>query len=236
MKNWSTQSGYIITQVLSGRSNVFLISNGRTNILIDSGPEFMWKLLQKRLNSLKIEEISHLILTHSHFDHAANAARIKEKYKARVIIHQTEAKYLSSGDNILPAGTNRFTRLLVKAFWERFKRFARYEPCNFDLTINETLDLSNFGFTAYIIHTPGHTEGSCSLIIDNELALVGDAMFGVFPGNIFPPFANDQSQLIKSWEKLLATGCRLFVPSHGTANKRSLVEKDLNKRKLKYLQ
>lgn len=230
MKHWSTSNGYKIIQILSGRSNVFLLTNGQTNMLIDTSSGFMWKTLRKNLESLNIEKIDLLILTHSHFDHAANAARIREKYKASVIIHHTETEYLNSGDNILPAGTNHFSRFLVKAFAERFRSVARYQPCKFDLTIDETYDLSDYGFNAYLMHTPGHTAGSCSLIIENEIALVGDTMFGVFPGSIFPPFANDQNQLIKSWEKLLSTRCKLFIPSHGTENKRSLVEKDYIRR------
>jgi len=62
------------------------------------------------------------------------------------------------------------------------------------------------------------------------VALVGDTMFGIFPWTVMPPFANDKQQLLKSWEKLLETLCKLFVPSHGTANKRDLVEKDLVKK------
>ena len=80
------------------------------------------------------------------------------------------------------------------------------------------------------MHTPGHTEGSISLIIDNEIALVGDTMFGAFPGTIFPPFANDESLMVNSWEKLLKTKCKVFIPSHGSANDRGLVEKDFKKR------
>lgn len=234
MKSWSTQNGYKLIHVLSGRSNVFLLTNGQTNILVDTSSGFMLKLLQKRLVSLKIEKINLLFLTHSHFDHAANAAKIKEKYKALILIHQTETKYLNSGDNILPTGTNHFSRFLIKTLANRFKSIARYQPCDHDLTIDEKFDLSDYGYNAYLMHTPGHTEGSCSLIIDDEFALVGDTMFGVFPGSIFPPFAYDQSQLIKSWKKLLATRCQLFIPSHGSANKRSLVEKDYNKRKTGY--
>jgi glyoxylase-like metal-dependent hydrolase (beta-lactamase superfamily II) len=71
-----------------------------------------------------------------------------------------------------------------------------------------------------LMHTPGHTKGCLSVIVDNELAIVGDAMFGVFPGSIFPPYGNDVRQMVESWEKLLETSCRLFIPAHGSANKR----------------
>lgn len=231
MRYWVTPCGHKVTQVLSGRSNVFLLTNGRTNILIDTSPGFMWKTLQMKLERLRIEKLDLLILTHSHFDHAANAARIREKYKAQVVIHRSEAQYLAAGNNILPVGTNPFAEFITSLFAGKINSFARYQPCNHDIVVDETLDLSDSGFNAYLIHTPGHTQGSISIIVDNEIALVGDTMFGIFPWTAMPPFATDKRQLMKSWEKLLETLCKVFIPSHGASIKRSLVEKDLIKRK-----
>jgi glyoxylase-like metal-dependent hydrolase (beta-lactamase superfamily II) len=234
MKTWSTGNGYRIIQVLGGRSNVFLLTNGQSNVLIDTSPAFMWTLLQKRLDEIHIEKIHLLVLTHSHFDHAANSARIREKYKPQVIIHQSEAEYLATGDNIVPTGTNSFTRFLVRISEKKFRSVALYQPCKFDIAADDFYDLSEYGFRAYLMHTPGHTTGSVSLIVDNEIALVGDTMFGIFAGNIFPPFACDVKQLINSWGKLLQTNCRLFIPSHGTANKRELVKRNYIKMQNKY--
>ncbi len=230
MRTWSTSEGNKIIRILSGRSNVFLLSNGHTNILVDTSAGFMWKILKKKLERLGIENINLLILTHSHFDHAANAARIKEKYKAQVIIHESEIKYLTTGDNILPTGTNSVTKFIVSTFAKKFQSLALYQSCNYDLTVDDVFDLSGFGFNAYLIHTPGHTQGSISLIIDDEIALVGDTMFGIFRWTVFPPFASDQYQLLNSWGRLLKTKCRVFIPSHGSENCRALVEKDYYKR------
>jgi hypothetical protein len=72
--------------------------------------------------------------------------------------------------------------------------------------------------------------GSISLIIDDEIAAVGDAMVGTLPGKIYPPFADDVPELIRSWEILLNTGCGTFLPAHGSAKRRQLVEGESWKR------
>lgn len=229
MRSWTTSSGYKISKILSARSNVFLLRNSQSAVLIDTSAGFMWNTLQRNLDRIGIDRIDLLILTHSHFDHAANAHKIKEKYNAQVIIHDSEAGYLLTGTNILPVGTNPITVFIVRMFDRQFISFARYQPCKADLAVDSNYDLSGYGFHAYLMHTPGHTKGSLSLIIDNEIAIVGDTMFGILPWTIFPPFASDTRQMVNSWEKLLNTKCTLFLPSHGSANKRSLVEKDFIK-------
>jgi glyoxylase-like metal-dependent hydrolase (beta-lactamase superfamily II) len=230
MKIRTTSQGSKVIRVISGRSNVFLIKDGNNNILIDTGPGFMWKTLVRRLKLSGVNAIDYLILTHTHYDHAENAWRIREKYKAKVIVHRSEAEYLASGDNILPQGTNWFSKFLVRLFIKKFNSVARYTPCSYDLKVDSFYDLKGQGFNAYILHTPGHTQGSLSVIINNEIAIVGDTMFGIFRGSVFPPFANDVRELVKSWGNLLKTGCNLFLPSHGSANSRELVQKDYDKR------
>ena len=179
---------------------------------------------------MDISHIDVLILTHAHFDHAGNARTIKEKYNAVVIVHKEEADYLSRGENVIPGGTTFVTRHMVNLFGEWVFSKLRYEGCLYDITVDEQFDLTTYGLNARIIHTPGHTPGSMSVIVDDEIALVGDAMFGVFRGSVFPPYACDTKQLIRSWGKLLETGCLLFIPSHGSENRRELVERDYQKR------
>jgi hydroxyacylglutathione hydrolase len=230
LKTWNTKTGYRIIRLLSSRSNVFLLTNGETNILIDTSVSRLWNKLVKRLDKLAISHIDYLILTHAHFDHAGNAQKIKEKYGALVIVQKNESSYLSTGDNILPEGTTVFTRPVINIFGRRLFSAFRYQPCQYDLLVDSMFDLKDFGFNAYLMHTPGHTTGSMSVIVDNEIALVGDTMFGVLPWSVFPPYAQDVRQMIQSWGKLLETECSVFIPSHGSANSRALVQKDFNKR------
>lgn len=80
MNTWKTKSGYVITKLLSGRSNVFFLSNGNKSIIIDTSIKMLWRVLDKKIRSKKIRKIDYLILTHAHFDHVANANRLKRDY------------------------------------------------------------------------------------------------------------------------------------------------------------
>lgn len=236
MKCWSTKSGQKIYQILSGRSNSFVLSNGGQYILIDTGRENKWNILKRRLVEIQLKEncFSALILTHTHFDHAENAYRIKEIYKTNLIVHKSEADFISSGNNPAIHGTNLITKFITHMLGTQLLQFVKYKPVDYDITVEDKYDLSRFGFNAYIIHTPGHSIGSISVIVDNEIAIVGDAMFGVFKYSVFPPFAEQPENMIRSWKKLLDTGCSLFIPAHGTANSRQLLQREYEKYKKRY--
>ncbi len=229
-RSWTTKNGHRVIRILSGRSNVFLLTNGEKNILIDTSPQRLWNKLDKNLNCLNIKHIDYLILTHSHFDHAGNAHKIREKYNALVIIHRDEAHYLKTSGFVIPKGTNLLANAIVYLLANKLTPKPRYEPCQYDILIDTKYDLNDFGFNAYILHTPGHSPGSVSVIIDDEIAVVGDAMFGVFKWSVFPPFAQDTMQMIHSWGYLLETNCSIFLPSHGSSNSRVLVQKDYNRK------
>lgn len=231
MKKVTSSRGTGIISIAGGRSNVFLVHSGDTKILVDTGPAFMQKIILRRLRKLSIRTIDFLVLTHTHFDHAANARAIKNSFNARVIVHASEEEFLKSGDSPVPAGSNLFTGWLTGTFGKLANRVVKYQGCEADIIIDHQLILSEDLKNIQIIHTPGHSAGSVSVIIDNEIALAGDTLFGTYPGSCFPPFADDLKLLFQSWELLLKTGCSIFFPSHGSFRSREQVFRELNKRK-----
>lgn len=230
-KAWKTKNGTIIIRVMSGRSNVFLITNGMQHILVDTSISLVWRRLARNLERMNIRHIDYLVLTHSHFDHAANAGKVREKFGAKVVIHEAEADPLANGTFLIPDGTIPITRLMTGALRKNNRLSFRTTPCRSDLRAGAGFDLKDSGYNVSLLHTPGHSPGSMSVIVDDEIALVGDAMVGTFRWTVFPPFAVDVPQLIESWGKLLETRCTLFLPSHGSARSRTLVETDYLKRK-----
>lgn len=202
------------------------------SVLVDTGlGKYRNKLMKNLDNLLNGKKLSYLVLTHAHYDHVENASIIREKYGAKIIIHRNEAEYLMQGTTPIPNGTNFLTHMVVY-MGKRINGLKMYQKASADIKVDDYYSLSP---NCYLIHTPGHTDGSMTLIVDDEVALVGDAMFGVFRGSVFPPFANDVPNMIRSWNKLLQTSCNIYLPGHGTENSRQLLEKQYIKYKEKYL-
>jgi len=215
MKNWTTKNGYKIYQVLSLRSNAFIIEAGEFKILVDTGRKTAYKRLLKNLSVLNCTSIDYLILTHTHYDHCQNAFELKELYKCKIIASMFESDFTLAGYTPVPKGTVAPARMISALGRMLGDKIAGYEPFKTDIIVGEHLDMKDKGLNIYIIHTPGHSPGSLSVIIENEIAIVGDTLFGVLPCSVFPPFADDIPQMKKSWKKLQDTGCTLFLPGHG---------------------
>ena len=226
MKKWITQKGTEIYQLLSVRSNVFLVKSNQTTALIDTSISLNWNRLQRRIKKLGVTKIDYLFLSHTHFDHAGNAAKIKEKYGARVIVHHLEAENVTTGQNRLPVGTLYYSKMIIQIFETFFKKNFGYQPCTPDLIWNHQPIFENRELDWQIISTPGHSIGSMSLLVDHEIALVGDAMFGMSKNSIFTPFAEDVPQLVATWGEFLKTPCSLFIPAHGWSISRTKLEQN----------
>lgn len=136
---------------------------------------------------------------------------------------------VSAGITPIPKGTLFATKILSSLGRKYENSFASYPPFTPDIEVEECLDLSIQGINIKIIHTPGHSAGSLSILVDKEIAMVGDTMFGIFPGSILPPFADDLQLLYKSWKKLLDSGCSSFLPGHGKKIDRKLLNSQIKK-------
>ena len=103
------------------------------------------------------------------------------------------------------------------------------------VSVDRSLDNRHFSLEAYqingkIMHTPGHTAGSISLLLESGEAFVGDLAMSGFPRVSGPgPFVlgDDLETMKQSWQVLLDEGARRIYPSHGKPFDAAVFEKYL---------
>ena len=186
-------------------------------VLVDCGSSGSELKILEALKKLGLEPgmLKLLVLTHSHFDHAGSAKRLKELTGCKVMVHQTEAGRLSKGYSPIPPGTRWKAKLLVtmgRIFARKLMNFPGAEP---DLLVDDVFDLEAYGFPGKVIHMPGHTLGSMTVMMEGGELIGGDTVFGLENKQHFPPFAEDQKALVESWKKLRQLEVKTFYPAHG---------------------
>ncbi len=228
MKHWNVEEGCSIYQILDKFFNAYLIVIDQEAYLIDTGRQKDSQRLEQNLvKILNGRTLKYLILTHTHYDHCGNAALIKEKWGPKIIVSKKESMYLKQGSTPLPQGTLLFTKILSNLGNRYATSWYMYESVNPEIEINGIYAISD---NIKIITTPGHSDGSVSVVIKDQYVIVGDALFGSFKGSIMPHFADDKKQLYDSWNKLLMnTNCHTFLPGHGKSISRNRLEKELSK-------
>ena len=107
---------------------------------------------------------------------------------------------------------------LAKLIMKLMKQ-PKIESFKADLLIEEDFNLNKFGIDGKVIHTPGHTGGSLSVLLNNGEAIVGDMLSGKNKKNHtlakYPFIWNDFNKLKDSIEMLLNKGAKVFYNSHG---------------------
>jgi len=163
---------------LSFGTNCYLVWNegSAEAVLIDAGLATRMILDFLRDQGLKLEAI---LITHAHPDHIAGAADIAEATGADVYLHQTEIQALE----MMPQA------MLAMLGIEDLKKPADMKP----LAGGNQLDIA--GLQIKVLHTPGHSPGSTSFLIDGAL-FDGDLVFRGsigrtdFPGGDFEALMN----------------------------------------------
>ncbi len=207
-----------------------IIKGENQYIMVDTGPEQkMNELLEQfRLHNIESEKIKLIILTHTHYDHTGNLQELKELTGAKVVVNRREAECLRTGLMPIPCGTSFFSRMIVGIGDFLMPGYASPRPFEADIFVDYEFDLSPWGVKGKIIHTPGHTEGSQSVVIGSH-CIAGDCFFNV-KGIVYPPFANNQAQLLETWQKLFDMGIETIYPGHGPRFASDKAKKTLEKK------
>lgn len=138
--------------------NTYLLADEETKeaIIIDGGSNFdiINDEIEKQNATLK-----YILNTHAHFDHIIEEKDIQDRTGVPVYVHEDD-KFLLENLKVQTAALG----------------IPEVEPPKNVITFNENSDLKIGNKKIKIIHTPGHTQGSCCFLIDDNL-FSGDTLF-----------------------------------------------------------
>lgn len=169
--------------------------------LIDAGADKRAKALIANVDEvLKEQDVSLelLVLTHNHIDHVGGAAALKERFGVEIVMHALDAPALETGDDTATAA-------------DMYN--ATVQAVEVDLHIEEKVyPLELDGGRLTCLHTPGHTPGSISVLLerDGNRILFGQDIHGPF----MPQFGSDLEAWRTSMLKLLKLKCDILCEGH----------------------
>jgi len=202
------------------RFDTIYIVQGDGIILVDGGDPKLFANFLKLVDdaSIKPEDIRLLILTHGHWDHVGLAKEIKEFCSARVMMHKSDMHLLKDFPPSQPPGFTPWGKVIISLL-KLYTRSLRIPVFDVDIPLgNDDFNLDEFGIPGKVVHTPGHSPGSVSVVLESGEAFVGDLAMNMFPMRLSPglPIFGDDIQVIKdSWRKLRDMNVRTVYPAHG---------------------
>jgi len=187
-------------------------------VLVDTGcaGEEERILRGMRRFNLDPQRIALLLHTHGHTDHAGSTRALQSRLRVPAAVHSADALKMRAGDSG-PLVPLRLSSRILSLFLD--PRFPAVEP---DVLVEEGYSLAEFGLPATVLHTPGHTPGSISILFEDGRAIAGDLMMGGSLGGAFHPdnpgyhyYAEDLTELRRSIRKLLDRGAKTIYLGHG---------------------
>jgi hydroxyacylglutathione hydrolase len=186
-------------------SNIGFIDTGDAKILIDTGTGIYHRNLDMDLQSIgsSAEEITDIILTHSHIDHIGGVLPFLELQSPKLHLHRSEAELINSGNMMLTLGNTFGVDL---------------PPFKIHNLLEEN-DIITFGDVHLrVYNTPGHSIGSiCLHVEDLQLLFTGDTMFpgGSFGRVDFP--TGSPKDLVLSLKRISEMDFEIALPGHMNA-------------------
>jgi len=211
---------------IRGFSKAYALS-GSSTILVDAGPsQGGISRARRRLASARIDpkSVALIILTHGHGDHVGLLAALRSLTGAPLMAHRNAAAALAEGRDEAVVGRTPALRRLLRILPPA--AVGSRTTVDVDRIIEDEADLSPYGVEARLIPTPGHTDGSVSLLTADGRALIGDMIMEFLPGRPrLSLIASNPRALADSLRQLLDRGARTFYPSHGRPLDRTVVER-----------
>ena len=176
-------------------TNYYLIESKAGKLLVDCGwpgtlPKFSAEMKRK---GISLNEIKYLLDTHFHPDHAGLTQELKNQ-GIKFILLEPQIDFIPQLTEFFKTKTYPYVEI--------------QQNRNLNLKLEESRTfLSSIGLNGEIIYTPGHSDDSVTLILDEGF---------IFTGDLHPSFMNiDDSQTRESWDKIHQHKITRIFPGHG---------------------
>ena len=218
----------IPTPFYVGDVNVYLIKEDPLT-LIDVGPKTKEaaEALRRELtrNGVQFSDVRRIVLTHAHEDHCGLAKSVRDEAKdAEIFIHEWETGHLfgrlaheEHRQLMMRSGVPDFIFEEMRALYEEISLLTdSLEQSDFQ-PLRDDMELEFDTGSLRVLHTPGHTPGSCSFIREADRTLIcGDCILKrITPNPILSPDPVDPSKRFPSLAEYLVSLAKLrsFSPT-----------------------
>lgn len=177
-------------------TNYWVVSAGASRLIVDLGCPGTMGAMRANLTRMGVplQEIRYALATHYHIDHAGLAQELKQ-----------------AGVSLLVLDVQVAAIPLMKAWTKPADHYVDIAPeGNVTISFDESRDLlERIGIAGEILHTPGHSDDSVSLLLDDGSVFTGDLTH--------PSLAVEGSSaaVAASWQKLRLRGASSVYPGHG---------------------
>lgn len=190
----SPRSSLTIVNVGYRSTNYWVVSAGTSRILVDIGWPGTLGSMKANLRRMNVPlgEIRYAFATHYHIDHAGLAEELKREGVPLLVMDVQVAA--------IP---------LIKTWTKPQDNYVEITALgNVTIPCGESRQLlDRIGIPGEILHTPGHSDDSVSLLLDDGSVFTGD----------LPPesYAFDNPVALGSWTLLRERGATRLYPAHG---------------------
>ncbi|MBE6551694.1 MAG: MBL fold metallo-hydrolase [Ruminococcaceae bacterium] len=203
--------------------SAFLIDNGKTSVLYDTGFAFTgYKVAEKIKEELRDRAPDYIFLTHSHYDHALGSVYIKKVYPdVKIVAGEYAAKIFSkpTAREVMRSLDRKFAAKNGIYEYEDF-----IDELKADITVSDGDIIQAGDMTFTVIALPGHTKCSVGFYLNENKLLLSSETLGVYDGNdtVVPSYLIGYSTAISSIDKAMSLDIEsILLPHYG------ILEKDM---------